>query len=619
MKQPECVKHDARTYQEEIALVLQLISEGDRAHALHHCIGALGLAPDRSEWQPPLRELLREPALLNKLEKDGFFGAQAARAFHLHEGGLLTEAIALAAQIHGAVPHLGFHHWVSAWGREAQRAGQAVAAAPLIRVLLSATSFGIGRIRMLPAEQAAAAELIPVVELALELFPDDSQVAMLASSVLRRAGHAAAAVAAAERMREPGERRHTIRGLALRAQGEYSAALAEFEAAFAATGDEVHLMEMFRVLADAGRWQEALAVLARRSAAAQEELERMLEVARVRCAAAENAPPPQVPPLDVVRRRELGHGVLWPMHDATANMLRDVGANADLRRKGPQGAGAAIRAGKLTMQVSGREGNSNRLCLALMLKGEPDPRLVDYERTEEGLPDAQPGRPRVLWQREGQVMVQALPPPPEPVLDWIEQLALRESDGAVEETEFESTSDFLNLSEAAAATGVPAATAEQWLAATIYPRMPLIRVCTGPDWVLRWQVAALIGLLHSESGWMGTARRRVLLELLQAESDWPLAAAIRVAAEIALHEPASTHELRQCLIELIPQMQSEPNSGLWNTLLTALEMLPQVPAQYRDRLRAKIDGVQSEAPTEEPPAPPAERKRRPWWKFWGPS
>lgn len=619
MTQPECATHNARTYQEEVELVERLIAEGDRAHALHHCIGALGLEPDRSEWQPPLRELLREPALLDKLAEDGFFGAQAARAFHLHEGGKLSEAIALVAQIHGAVPHLGFHHWLSAWVREAERTGQAVEAEPLIRVLLSGTTFGMGRLRLLPAEQAAAAALGPVAELAVELFPSHPQVAMLASSVLRRAGQAAAAVAAAERIPEPTEQRHTVRGLALRAQGEYGAALAAFEAAYAATGDEVHLMEMFRVLADAGRWQEALDVLTRRSADAKEETERMLEVIFVRRAVAENAPPPLVPPLDIVRRRELGHGALWPMQDATANLLREVGANPDLRLKGPQGAGAALRAGKLKMQVSGREGNSNRLCLALMLKGEPDPRLVEYVRTEDAPPLEHAGRSRVLWRSEGQVMVQALPPPPEAVLDWIEQLALGEPDGSLAETEFASTGDFLHLWARAAATGIPAATAEQWRAATVYPRMPVIRACDGPDWVLRWQVAALIGLAHSEKGWMGTARRRVLIELLQEESDWPVAAAIRVAAELALHEPESTRELRQLLLALIPQMNDEPNGGLGRTLLTALEMLPYVPAQYRDRLRAKIVGEQNEAPAEEPPSPKAQGKRRPWWKFWGPN
>lgn len=107
--------------------------------------------------------------------------------------------------------------------------------------------------------------------------------------------------------------------------------------------------------------------------------------------------------------------------------------------------------------------------------------------------------------------------------------------------------------------------------------------------------------------------------LLQAESDWPLAAAIRVAAEIALHEPESTRELRQLLIALTPQMNNEPNGGLSRTLLTALEMLPQVPAQYRDRLRAKIDSEQNEASPEAPPNPTTQSKRRPWWKFWGPN
>jgi hypothetical protein len=138
-------------------------------------------------------------------------------------------------------------------------------------------------------------------------------------------------------------------------------------------------------------------------------------------------------------------------------------------------------------------------------------------------------------------------------------------------------------------------------------------VCAGPDWVYRWQSAALIGLALSEPGWKGTAKRTALTSLLSGPTDWPLAAAIRVAAEVALHEPEATPELRQTLIDLAQTLDDQENCGITTTLLGALEMIPYVPAEYVNQLRSRIAG--DENPSPEPSSTPA--RKRPWWKFWG--
>jgi hypothetical protein len=159
--------------------------------------------------------------------------------------------------------------------------------------------------------------------------------------------------------------------------------------------------------------------------------------------------------------------------------------------------------------------------------------------------------------------------------------------------------------------------------------MPVIRVCVGPDWVYRWQVAALIGLALSDRGWNGTAKRTALLSLFNGPVDWPTSAAIRVAAEVALREPGATSELRRILIELTYAMDREQNSGLTRTLYDALEMIPYVPREYLDRLRSRLDG-DDVSPTVESDGdgagdganaqqPATAAPKRKWWKFWGSS
>lgn len=193
-----CSSHPRLSYDDEIALVARLVERGDRAHALHHCTSALGLEPLRPEWRRPLADLLRDRALVDALEHDSHFASQAARAHHLHATGHLREAIHLIAAVQSAVPHLGFVTWFVAWANEASAHGLSIEIAALINVLLPATSFGVGRMRMLPAERAAAEELVPVARMAMNLSSDGG-IALLASAILRRAARHDDAIAAAER------------------------------------------------------------------------------------------------------------------------------------------------------------------------------------------------------------------------------------------------------------------------------------------------------------------------------------------------------------------------------------------------------------------------------------
>lgn len=581
--------HDGRlSYAEELDLARTLIAQGDRSHALYHCVTAMSLELHRHEWRSVLTDLLSEPALVAKLEADTFWAAYVARAFYHHERGDTAKALDVLSRVIAAMPHLGLQAWFTAWLAESP--GVHVDAACLQRMLALATRFGVGRIRMLPAEQAAAEELVPVAELAVRAH-DDPALLWLASATLRRAGRYREALAVAERARPllaPNLGTVAV-GLALRGAGDFDRAVEELDALYRSNGEIDFLHEKKRALADAGRWAEAVA--------AADEIERLSEIveenvrehALLRANLANNAPPPEEPPLDIVRRRALGHGHLPSMLDATANGLRSYASQWSTDTSSEL-VGMRIRKGRMAFGVSGDEGASNRLAVALMFAGVADPRRAEYSINGSVLRSVREhDSPYTLWKAAGDVAVQALTPPPDAVLDWVEGLALFEPDGTLPETLFAPNADFLDMWRAAKQRPTPPGTARDWVAAAIYPRMPLCRVWMGPDWVFRWQVAALIGLAHSEREWANSARRDAFLSLLQGSIDWPLAAAIRVLAEIALEEPATTADIRSRLIDLSEALEPQPNMAFAWALYHALDALPNVPDHVKDALRERHD------------------------------
>lgn len=308
MTREGCVIHQDLAYEAEIALVRELVDSGDRAHALHHCTSALVLEPHRTEWRTVLCDLLRDRALVHKLEHDQYFGSHAARAYHLHETGELLEAIGVISQVHAAVPHVGFLDWFTAWADKAVASGLTIDAGPFFDVLLLGYSFGVGRMRMLPAEAAAAEQLVPVARMAMTMTYDD-KIALMASAIMRRAGRYDEAVEAAERARGSSQPEMYLiaKALALRGKRDFDGALRTFDEARRATGDPTHLAERVRVLADAGRWAEALDEWNEMSESHDTSAENAAEYAELERAALANAPPPEAPPLDLVRRRVLGH------------------------------------------------------------------------------------------------------------------------------------------------------------------------------------------------------------------------------------------------------------------------------------------------------------------------
>ena len=579
-----CRESDPATYSHELELTRRLIDANDRAHALHHCCGALALEPNRREWIPMLRELFADERLVDSLDDNRFVGAAAARAFHLHGKGDYVEALSIIGSCAQSAPQMGYLRWYESWLGDAIRAGVAIPGSAVLTVLLLGTKFGLGRIRMSPAERAAGRVDHGLVETAV--------------------------------------------GLAQRSLGQFDRALETFRRAFSLTNDPLYIYEQMRVLADAGRWKEALARFDEVSAMTEPDRENLLERRAIALAAVKGTKPTE-PPLDIVRRRALNHGVLVPMFDATANVARNLVEQLGTDGQSPTALGETLRGASLTLNVAGQEGPSARLCIASMFAGAPDPRLASYDGTTLAIRtiDDEVGQ-YSLWKLDDGVIVQALPEPQPAVSAWILRLALAGSDETVAEPE----SDFLDLWADAKKSPPPDASARDWVAATIYPEMPVFRAGMGPDWVLRWQVAALIGLAHSEPGWVGTAKRDALLSLLRHEIDWPMAAAIRVGLELALEEVESTAEIRKQLIVLSSELVGDQNAGLLHTLLLALQTLPFVGEEHTERIQKDLasrdedqqpdddEDADEDADDDEPAAasepPAAQTGKKPWWKFW---
>jgi len=613
------------TYSEELSVTRQLIDGGDLPHALHHCIGALGLEPQRREWQPLLRELLASKAVRQKLDDDNYYGAKAALAWHLHETGAITDALDIIGAVAVAVPHKGFQAWFGAWLEEAATKKMPIDSGTVIRVLLLGTTFGIGRIKLLPTEQLCARELAPMARFAVHAVPDP-QILMLASAVMRRAALHTEALEYAERYLEAGgdpAMSATVIGLALRAKGEPEKALPIFEKAYATTGDPIYLLEKFRAHVDAGQWSDAQQLAERIAAEREPDGENLMEFSFADRAAEQQLPRPSSPPLDDVRRRALGHAAILSMTEATTNALTQIMTSDEMRDKSTAERIEDLRTNEIVVEASANEGPSTRLTMALMCAGSTDPRAARYGSPDPLVMIEDEADQYTLWKVEDDVAVQALPAPPDAVLEWVLELA--ESDAA----------DFLALWDEA--KDLPRATARDWLGAAIHPRMPLAEVEDGPRWVYHWQLCSLIGLAKSEPGWEGTAKRDALLSLLRGAIDWPLAAAIRVAAEVALYEPTAAPELRQRFLDLREDLEHVPNSGIPVSLLLALEMTPYVSKELIEPFRASLaarnsddddsdDDADDDADDDtgdddhdhdhgdDKPDPPG---KKPWWKLWG--
>lgn len=313
---------------DEEAVIEGLIRAGDVRQAAARCAHWVLREPLVTSWHRALLSIAEDDRAFGELAGTGELGAQAARAFVLGGREDFGVAFAILAQVVAIAPHKGFQQWATRWLHGAG-AGRGLDPTPVAQMLLAGSSFAQGRTRLLPSEVAAAAAYVPLARVASERWPTDHRIALLCSATLRRAGLDAEAVDAARRARPASpELAHIAEGLARRAAGDFDAAIESFREAFGVSGDPVHLIEIFRVFADAGRSSQALECLALAERSRPVEGIVLLERAEVEDALASARPVR----LDLVRRRALGHGRMPPWipglapepHRATAPVADEI-------------------------------------------------------------------------------------------------------------------------------------------------------------------------------------------------------------------------------------------------------------------------------------------------------
>lgn len=601
-----CLVHPALrpSLDRELELTQQAVAEHDFVHALHHVLAAVGCAPNSDRWISLLAQVRAAlPDFSARVDKDPFYAAIAVRARILEESHQYEEAANLLSQVVKAMPHLGFEQWLlhvlkqpNARSREWRIS--------LINALTPAM-FASGRIQLFAGEQAAAQRFVAVARTLVRDIPDDWSIRFLASGVMRRAGLAEEARRVVEGSPNANANLLIANGLACRALHDWPAARNAFSAAYALSNDPTHRLELARVESDAGEWQRAADLFAQHPTGDPET-----DAARAFVnAAAKNNAPPMPFALDRFCRENLGHDDFFQSGDATANILRQIG------ERSPD----EIRSMRPKLGISGFEGPSNRLCLALVAHNSSDPRVAHYESDASMRVLDQPSwlPDRIdLWKVVDGNIVQAIDaatPGAAIASAWILEQTLR----LRSEQSPSIATGFLTLWTRAqeSAPRADAVTAHDWLHAMLHPLMPVEAVQMGPLWLTMWQSAALVGLAHSESGWSGSERRRALLSVLWGPIDWSMAAAIRVLGELALRDAGAIDEIRQILIDLTYEDVLElPDVLIAQTLHLTLSMIPLVPTSHVAKVfRALTDepGAANAAP-----ATPSKTASKPWWKFW---
>jgi tetratricopeptide (TPR) repeat protein len=581
----------------ELAIADGARAQGDWKHALHHYLNALGLDPLALQAVTELRRLQAQHDVLGMLEDNHYVGAHVARAYLLADKGEREQALAIIAAVDEALPELGAVTLLVEWFDPAIVSPEGRRA--LYGRLGAAGQIGIGRVRLLPGERAAVA---PYAELAgrLATVETDSSVLGVASGILRRAGRYEEALAAAERARDLGGTSALIAlALAHRVGGKPEIAAEMFEQLFEQTEEPVYLMEHARALADAGRFPEARAAVVRSAelSGSEPDAESQLFLEWVDgCAAGD--PVALGRDYDWVRRRATWQDLILDMADASTNMLNDPRIE---------------RGSKIEVSVNSLEAPSARLCLALHQGSGPDPRAVDYSFGEVPTPD--PRLPRrdvrtLLWVERDGVMVQAVDPPSDEIRAVVAEVAAASSDlsAAWDAAERLAPGARDRLVEVASAMVYP-------------PDVPDDETCVR-WWLYRCQVAAACLIARADTRWVGSERRRLLLDLVRGPGDWTTASAVLVLGEIAVREPDAVDEIRR---ELLALAQAIPTTGHCAYGATLAVTATKIPL-FREQVARALDAIwlsghdsQAAEPAHERESEPEPESSttRPWWKFWG--
>ena len=578
----------------EIETARRALAAGDAKHAAHHAAAAIAIDPLDSEALALLDGLVMEEprgfgASLGRLfsrrgavaplfPDDGFVGNHAARARAHWLRGELSEALAIAIDLGAHLDDGPFVRWCMDIARDASAKGVPLDATPYLRAYADVGQATMGLMHLRATERAYYepwAELgVLLLRVADPALARDT-LQMATSALLRRMGDFARAVEvlgagdAAEDWRTA-----TPRGLALRGDGRWEEAIAAFEAGMRSSEDErTYSYEIARVHLDAGRLAEARewfvrgGELAGEEAVAVEWIGELLDatVPRKWCRAFGDRPD-----YDPVRRLFLGESAV-PMSDASTNAL------AQLEGEPP----IDFRIG-----VSCLEAPSVLACVALRTRGAADPRDLPYSASEVPSPHPFDVGDRTLgvklWERTGELVTQAIAPPPEDVSELVSDLVrtvwmheephppLLAFGRAWDLARTHPRRDELE----------PA----HLFAAMIHPPRPE-RWNDVASWVFDRQVLAamLLAAQDSERSWLAGRARESMQRLVFGHPDWTQAAALIALRQRLLDDPEALDDAREWSAYLLDRL---PDRGHipWAPALDALLHVPGMPKREASRI-----------------------------------
>lgn len=558
------------TPEEDLALARTALAEGGLRHAVRHLAGALAADPLRPEFLETAEALLREApenaAQLIPLDRGGWFGEVALRAWLLARTGNATEALSLLLQVASVKPEVPYLSWARRWlespgfVRAVEPLSVASAAEQLLRevdlsahpALASAVLDVLSRVRAVHVE---APELLLVharvargakrfqealdIALAYERVYPNWTAAVAVANAYRYLGDEPAALEffrrALERDPEDLSARLDI-GDSLWGQNKPREALAMYEEVLAREPEHAWalpsvLLLRAEVTGEKARLQEFLRFAEEHpeNAHAQDLKQRVLAMGY--------HPPPEGEPwvdflpepteatLDTARQllALFAKGEVKPSQELklTLSCLEAPSAMLSARRQLATAGSGGLR---VTVQTIPK----------------PDPRVPRGRGFLQRL-GVRPSRP-VLWRYEGTEAHPAVEPPPARVSERMGALAARAFHlGRWRE-------------EAARLARELAEVRPLELAATMVHPPPGPADMLAWKWLTAVQMAAALVLAETEAG------RALLHELMLGPVDWVVGAAVVALTAHAVEDREQAGPLFRRILEMLEQ---RPSEGYW--------------------------------------------------------
>ncbi|HEV2239141.1 MAG TPA: hypothetical protein VGR57_20970, partial [Ktedonobacterales bacterium] len=581
--------------EQDIAVARQALAQGNLKHAAFHVGGALATNPEQQEWLALLDQIIAQAGSkaldLAPLEKNGYYGTAAVRAYILAAQGDLPSAVQLLLSVIVARPEIPYVNWLLRWRH---RAGFADALTTDLALQAASSMLNpFSQADYVPKEAAKPlANLETVLALATELHPQAPLVWFFRSVGLRKRGllDEAAYVAEEGERHVPSYETAIAMAGVYRRQHNFDAAIAAYRVAITrqstfSVGIRVHndiadilcgqgkieegvseyravldhepdnswalpsyFYYMHEMQPDAG-WDAKLSSLATRAPSNKRAQELMGR-------------------LEVIRRAYLD--LLPEADEASINVARQLLAEPHKLAKG----------GNISIGLSHLESPSARMAITMEMAAKVPAVTLEFGAPEVPTPDPRVPRksiPFVLWTYNGTMPQPAVAAPKPSVAAAITAIA---------RTSFNVEAwrkPAYRLAQELGPQGL-----SDLLAVMVHPSTP-------PDdrpawdWIRQVQIASALTIAQlGDSRWEGSVRRDALLSLVYGPMDWAGVAALVALASLVVHEPAVAPSVEEIYLDLLGHQPSEGAWALYQPLVVLLSRLPQLSESERAAVRREL-------------------------------